>query len=58
MTEIGEAMALIRKALEQGNAIVAVDGEVADLTGTALHGLSFDPIELPTAEPDDPSDPN
>ena len=53
--EISEIAALIGTALEQGNIVVSVDGEVADLTGTPLHGGAFEPVELPRAEEDDPS---
>ena len=43
-------LGLVRAALEQGNIVVSVDGKVEDLRDTGLHGVGFDPIELPRGE--------
>jgi hypothetical protein len=48
--DLGEVAGLIKAALAQGNVTVSADGKVIDLSGTALHGQGFEPIELPGEE--------
>ena len=51
--DLAEVAGLIAAALKQGNITVSADGEIMDLSGTALHGAVFEPID-PQAPPDEP----